>query len=192
VRGALAGLAFLRPSYSKVLLFAVLAITCFFGSIQTFAFIDDIPGVPKPPLYDEVRCVELWFPWVALSLPIHLAGWALRLWNLAKYLPSLSLGVKVPLISIAYSYALSCWTVSSWGRWLRSLRSRVAALSIGVGSSLVLVPLPLLLTYHASDPCLTLRSCSGFALILLVSTVYIVSIYGLARALAGLVRRARG
>jgi len=68
----------------------VLAITCFFGSIQTYAFIDDIPEVPKPPLYDEVRCVEFWFPWVALSLPIHLIGWVLGLWGLARYLPSLN------------------------------------------------------------------------------------------------------
>jgi len=51
------------------LLFAFISVA---GAIQAYAFIDDMPGVEKPPLYDQLRLFDFWFPWVLLIAPLGL------------------------------------------------------------------------------------------------------------------------
>lgn len=42
-------LLFLKPKVGVLVIFALLAFICVGGAIQSYAFIDDVPEVPKPP-----------------------------------------------------------------------------------------------------------------------------------------------
>jgi len=64
----------LKPSPNSLTLFAALTFICIGGVIQTYAFIDNVSGIPKPPLYDELSYFNLWFPWVLFVFPLHVIG----------------------------------------------------------------------------------------------------------------------
>jgi len=170
----------LKPSARSLALFMVFVFICIGGVIQTYAFIDDIPGVEKPPLYDQLSVLELWFPWILLAAPVHLLGDILDLWWLLELFPSL--GFRVPLASIAYSYILSCWTIYSWNKWVKYSRMKKYLVFVAITVSLMMSPLPVLFS-----PPVTLadisRFISGFVSILLVTITYIVSLIGLVRVL---------
>ncbi len=133
----------LRPDARVLALFVVFVFICIGGVIQTYAFVDEVPGVVKPPLYDQLQVLELWYPWILLSAPVHFLGGALRLWWLLNVFPELSPGFKIPLASIAFSYALSWWTFYSWDEWFKQRVRKVIALSLSLIASLMLYPAPL-------------------------------------------------
>ena len=173
-------LSFLKPTPKSLALFAVLAFICVGGAIQSYAFIDDIPEVPKPPLYDLLKPLELWVPWIFLAAPVHLLGSLLDLWWLLDYFPRLG-GVSAPVASVAYAYVISCWAAYSWDRWARHGRYGRLVPLVGVAlASIFHFPLVLLLTI---DPLgYAAFAISGFAFLAAVFAVYAVSIYGLYRA----------
>lgn len=67
----------LRPTPGKLIFFPVFAFLWVAGVTQTYAFIDDIPGVEKPPLYDVLRPFGFWFPWLIFSAPLYIVSGAL-------------------------------------------------------------------------------------------------------------------
>ena len=170
----------LKPNIKALALFIVFSFICIGGVIQTYAFIDDIPGIEKPPLYDQLSALELWFPWILLVAPLHILGAVLRLWWIINLFPELSSGFKIPLASIAFSYILSCWTVYSWDKWVKnSKRKMYAVLTIATVISLMMSPLPILFLPNITLVKL-LRFISGFIFILLITGTYITSLIGLA------------
>jgi len=58
----LRALRFLKPCPRRLLLFAFYASLSIAGVIQSYAFIDDVPGLERPPLYDQLRGFDFWFP----------------------------------------------------------------------------------------------------------------------------------
>lgn len=174
-------LSFLKPSARVLAIFALLAFICVGGAIQSYAFIDEIPEVPRPPFYDMLKPLELWAPWVFFAAPVHLLGRLLGLWWLLGYFPSLG-GISVPLASLAYAYLVSCWAVYSWDRWAKySGHGRLIPL-VGAAISLIL-HLPLMFPF-AGDPLgYAVFAISGFVFTAVVFAVYAVSIYGLYRAI---------
>mgnify|MGYP000173801779 CR=1 FL=1 len=167
---------FLRPDIRKLTLFGILSFICIGGVIQTYVFIGEESGIPKPPLYDTLRPFDLWLPWIIFALPVHLIGRLLNFWWLIEYFPNI--GFRLPLASIIYAYTISCWTIHVWDRWL-TYRGRRRVISIGIASVLLLyLPIvfqPLtILSYFT-------KIVSGFIFLSLILIVYIVSIYGLYR-----------
>ncbi len=168
------------------MLFAVLALICVGGAIQSYAFVKDVPEVPKPPLYDLLKPLELWPSWVFFTAPVHLLGSLLGLRWLLKYFPSLG-GISVPVASLAYAYVVSCWAVHSWNHWAR--HGRYGRLIPVVGVALTSVPflpralLPAVATLEVDPLEYAVRVVSGFAFLAVVFAVYTVSIYGLYKAL---------
>ncbi len=81
-----------KPDLHVLSLFAILALNCVGGVIQSYMFVDDVPGVPKPPLYDQLSFLELWFPWIVLTLPLHILAYRLGVSWLAKLFPQLAPG----------------------------------------------------------------------------------------------------
>ncbi len=118
----LKALGFLKPCPRGMLLFAFYAFLSIADAIQTYAFIDDIPGLEKPPLYDQLRGFEFWFPWVVFTLPIHLPIPLGQ--GIMKYFPSLG-AVKMSLGSVVYSYVAASWLVYAWDRWASASTLRV-------------------------------------------------------------------
>lgn len=173
------------------MLFAVLAFICVGGAIQSYAFIDDFPGVPKPPLYDLLKPLEIWPSWVFLAAPVHLLGSLLGLRWLLKYFPSLG-GVSAPVASLAYAYVVSCWAVYSWSRWARYGKYGRYTPLVGVALTSVLylprASLPVVAALEVDPLGYAVRTVSGFALLTVVFAVYAVSIYGLHKALGTALR----
>ncbi|MEA3459512.1 MAG: hypothetical protein U9R11_02370, partial [Chloroflexota bacterium] len=62
----------LKPDWKRFLIFALLAALIVGADIQAYAFVDDVPGIPKPPLYDLLRPFDLWAPAMLLIAPLAL------------------------------------------------------------------------------------------------------------------------
>jgi len=170
-----------KPNYVKLALFALFTFICIGGVIQSYAFIDDVPGIEKPPLYDQLSILELWFPWILLSTPVHLLGYLLGLWWIIKFFPEISPGFSIPLASIAYSYVLSSWAIHSWRKYVKTLaRLKRIVIIISLIITLILHPLPLILIL---TPNITLdyiiHSTSGFIFIFIIVLTYIIALVGL-------------
>jgi len=103
----------LKPNIKVVVLFTVFSFICIGGVIQTYAFVDDVSDIEKPPLYDQLSALKLWFPWILLATPLDLLGVVLGLWWLIDLFPEFASGFKIPIASIVFSYILSCWAVYS-------------------------------------------------------------------------------
>ncbi len=61
---------FIKPDWRKLVLFSVLLLIAAGGQIQSWGFSDD--PATKPPLYDLLRPLPLWFLWVLTMLPLFL------------------------------------------------------------------------------------------------------------------------
>jgi len=59
----------LKPNLHNIPLFILLAFISVGGVIQTYAFIDDADILPKPPLYDILKPLDLWFSMAILDSP---------------------------------------------------------------------------------------------------------------------------
>ena len=172
--------SFLKPTTKSLAIFTLLVFICIGGAIQSYAFIDDIPEIPKPPLYDLLKPLELWTPWIFFTFPIHLLGSLLGLWWLLKYFPKLG-GINIPIASLAYAYIISCWTVHSWDCWARhSKHGRLAPLVGVILASIPYLPIIPLLAVNPID--YATFAISGFTFLAIVSAVYTISIYGLYKA----------
>ena len=167
----------LRLDFMALALFGVFVFICIGGVIETYAFIDGVPGVVKPPLYDQLSSLELLLPWVILAAPVHVLGRALNLWWLLKLFPELSPGFKVPLVSIAYSYILAQWTTYSWSRWVRGSRKKVYAVILASLAISAIMESPLTLTSIPVRE--VIRAITGFVFTLLVIHSYLTSITGI-------------
>ena len=170
-------LRFLKPCPRRILLSAFYIFLSIAGAIQTYAFIDDIPGLERPPLYDQLRGFEFWFPWVLFTLPIHLPIPLSR--GVVRYFPSLG-AVKMPLGSIIYSYVAASWLVYVWDRWVSASARRVRG-------TLLMLPAVLASLSGLSPLLLSLRglayTLSRFVNLYLVYLFYAISLYGLYKAL---------
>ena len=171
-------LHFLKPDMRELVLFSVLAFICVGGVIQTYAFLDDVPGIPKPSLYDVLRPLELWFPWIILTLPTHFLGRLLNVWWLLRYFPEISPGFSFPLVSVIYAYILSCWTFHVWDKWLSKSPRRKLFIIAGIILAAIFNP-PITLLWAPFSLDYLLIVISGFIFLFLIFTVYAISIYGL-------------
>lgn len=179
-------LRFLWPGTRKLLLFGVFAFICVAGAVQTYAFIDDIPGTQKPPLYDQLRAFDFWLPWIIFTAPLHIplsiiCGMFDLCDPIFSYFPRLG-DVMFPVSSVAYSYLAASWMVHSWDRWMpraasttRRLLLLLPLVATGVMAGPAMVSLPL-------RPREAAFSISTFLLVYAILAFYSISGYGLYRA----------
>ncbi|MBC7232458.1 MAG: hypothetical protein H5T68_04350 [Chloroflexi bacterium] len=80
--------------------------------IQSYAFVDDVPGVNKPPLYDLLRPFDFWAPAMLLIMPMALLTLPLQWLGFSP----LSSPLVWPLQAI-YLYFLSCLLAFGHDRW---------------------------------------------------------------------------
>jgi len=158
----------LKPDIQKVLLFTILSFICIGSAIQSYTFVKDIPDIPI--LYDLLKLLAIWPSWVFLAMPVHLLGGLLGLWHLLRYFPSLD-SVKMPIVSIIYSYILASWTIYSWDKWFKNSRIKNFLLLLGIGLAII------------NSPPISILSLSCFIFLSIVFITYIISIYGLVKLL---------
>ncbi|MBC7262323.1 MAG: hypothetical protein H5T63_09940, partial [Chloroflexi bacterium] len=82
------------------------------GYIQAYAFVDDVPGMVQPPLYDLLRPFDFWAPAMLLIMPMALLSLPLQWLGFSP----LSSPMLWPLQAI-YIYSLSCLLVFGHDRW---------------------------------------------------------------------------
>lgn len=102
---------FLKPEWRKILIFAVLAALMVGADIQAYAFVDDVPGVPKPPLYDLLRPFDLWAPAMLLIAPLALLTMPLNRMGICPMCRPYSF-----LLTVLYLYLLSSFLIFAYGR----------------------------------------------------------------------------
>ena len=83
----------MRQVIRVLCLSGILCFICIGGAIQTYAFIDETPGLGEPMLYDMLQSLN----WIVLAAPVHLLGRALRLRWLLHYLPDVGAGIRLPV-----------------------------------------------------------------------------------------------
>lgn len=181
----LKGLAsFFKPSPLKILLFLCFAFLWVAGVTQTYAFLDDVSGIEKPPLYDLLKPFGFWFPWVLFSAPLYAASALICLpYDICSIIISVFPGMgglKFPVAGMGYSYLASSWMVYSWRKWFTTPLSRRLALLIPIAPTLLLAsPMSALMLMRSSEAIFAL---SSLLLIYFVATFYSISIYGVYRA----------
>jgi hypothetical protein len=87
--------------------------------IQAFAFVDDVPGATKPPLYDALLPFDFWVPGMLLILPLAVVSTPLEWLGLSL----LSSPLIWPL-QILYLYVLSCLLVFGHDHWAKDMATR--------------------------------------------------------------------
>jgi len=180
----------LKPNLLKIGFFMLFAFIWLGGVIQSYAFMDDVSGIEKPPLYDLLRSISIYPSYVFFSLPIYVPAMVLcSVYDFCsvifQMLPSIG-GVKFPLIGLIYCYVVSAWISYSWGRWIISRRAKLITL-LGCFSTLLVTHFPLLLT-----PLRTLEEMiyivSNLILDYFVFFSYIVAGYGIFKGLSIILR----
>ncbi len=167
----------LKPNPKSIALFLLLSFICIGGVIQTYAFIDAIPGLPKPPLYDQLRPFDLWVPWIFLAAPLFIVAHLFGLERLTIFYPELSVGIKPPIGSIIYVYILSNWFFHAWDG-IKTKKRKSLILILGAILASFFHP-PLIPLWNDSIWNLLLFSLSGFLLLTTVFSIYLTSLYGL-------------
>jgi len=174
----------LKLDVRKILLTTVLSIICIGGVIQTYAFIDDVPGIPKPPLYDLFKPLNFWTPWILFTAPLHILGYVLNLYGLIEYFPELGAGLKFPLLSIIYTYLVSSVAITTYDRWLRNTHYKGLPLILGIIIAIIFNP-PFIVTLNLD---FIVFMVSGFLFLTLIFTVLIIATYGVFKILRSLSR----
>lgn len=95
---------FLKPDWRKGLLFALFLLLAAGGQIQAWAFTDD--PATKPPLYDLLRPLPLWFAWIITMVPLF--GLMAILRSLGWSYSGAGLNVAYRIALIIYYYLLAC------------------------------------------------------------------------------------
>ncbi len=171
------------PDPRKLAIFTALSLICVGGVIQSYAFTDEVPGIPKPPFYDILKPFSIWPAWVLLATPLYILSRIFNLTYLVDYLPPLG-GVKTPLFSVLYSYILSCWSIYVWDKWLKTDKLKHLILALGVLTAFVINP-PIILT---SFPERASYILSGFILISIVMILYSIALYGFIKFLSSIMK----
>lgn len=180
-------LGFLWPGTRKLLLFAMFAFLCVAGVIQAYAFIDDVPGIEKPLLYDQLRTFDFWLPWIIFTAPFHIplsiiCGMFDFCTPIFSFFPRLG-AVRFPVSSVVYSLLASSWLVHSWDRWISGAASMTRRF---------ILVIPLVMTGIMAGPTMFLLpfvpqeatfSISTFLLVYAILTFYSISCYGLYRVI---------
>jgi len=104
--------ALLKPNWRKVLATTLMLAFLAAAYIQSYAFVDDVPGVTKPPLYDLLRPFAFWSSGMLLIMPLALLSTPLQWLGLSP----LSSPLIWPL-QVVYVYLLSCLLVFAHDRW---------------------------------------------------------------------------
>ncbi len=171
------------PDSRKLAIFTALSLICVGGVIQSYAFIDEVPGIPKPPFYDLLKPFSIWPAWVLLAAPLYIISYIFNLTYLVDRLPPLG-GVKIPLFSVLYSYILSCWSIYVWDKWLKTDKLKHLILGLGVFTAFIINP-PIILTSFPGGVSYIL---SGFLLISIITVLYSIALYGFIKLLASLAK----
>jgi hypothetical protein len=110
---------FLKPDGRRLVATLLMVALLVAAYIQAFAFVDDVPGATKPPLYDTLLPFDFWVPGMMLILPLAVIcaplGWL--------GLSPLSSPLIWPL-QILYLYVLSCLLVFGHDHWVKELAAR--------------------------------------------------------------------
>lgn len=107
-----------HPDHRRIVASFLMFTLIMAGRIQAYAFVDDVPGVEKPPLYDMLSPFDFWSPSMFLLLPIILAGSVAA--RVIPELSSLATGKTAFLALAAYIYMLSSLLFYSHDRWGRN------------------------------------------------------------------------
>lgn len=109
----------LKPDWRRLVVTALMLALLTAAYIQAFAFVDDVPGATKPPLYDTLLPFGFWVPGMMLILPLALVSAPLGWLGLSP----LSSPLIWPL-QIIYLYLLSCLLVFGHDHWAENIAPR--------------------------------------------------------------------
>jgi hypothetical protein len=115
----------LKPDWRRLLATVLMLALLAAAYIQAFAFVDDVPGATKPPLYDTLLPFDFWVPGMMLILPLALVSAPLQLLGLSP--------MSSPLIwplQIGYVYLLSCLLVFGHDHWAKGIVPRWRRLAV--------------------------------------------------------------
>ena len=128
----------LRPDWRRLVATILMVALLVAAYIQAFAFVDDVPGATKPPLYDSLLPFDFWVPGMMLILPLAVVSAPLEWLGISL----LSSPLVWPL-QILYLYLLSCLLVFGHDHWAKYLAARWRRL---------IVILPVVLTFALWAP----------------------------------------
>lgn len=114
---------FLKPTPSKIIIFAFFMVIVAGGSVQTWAFSGKDMGTPKPFLYDILKPLPFWVLWMYLSLPLFVVS------------VPFSIVASGPLflpLNMIYFYTLASLMVSSYERYGSTFTKKFWAILIGL------------------------------------------------------------
>ena len=177
----------LKPRVRTLMLFSILTFICIGGAIETQVFIDN---VEKSPILNYIGNLDLLWPWILLSFPIHVLASILKLWWLLNYFPEIVPYVKLPIASIIYAYIVSCWVYYVWHRFIcgkSNLKRIVITLSFTLPitqyipsiTSLIINLISRINVLSRLNLKFIIFVVSGYIFTAIVVFVYIVSIVGL-------------
>ncbi len=163
----------LKPDGRRLLATILMVALLFAAYIQAFAFVDDVPGATKPPLYDTLLPFDFWVPGMLLILPLALVSAPLQ----ALGLSPLSSPLILPL-QIGYVYLLSSLLVFGHDHWARHIAPRwrtgvvilpalIAILLWSSGMSAAIRSLPHMIPFFLSSTLLSACVLSLYAYIAL-------------------------
>ena len=115
----------LKPDRRRLLATVIMLALLVAAYIQAFAFVDDVPGATKPPLYDTLLPFDFWVPGMILILPLALAGTLLGSFGVYP----LSSPLIWPL-QVAYLYLLSSLLVFGHDHWAMDIAPRWRKLAV--------------------------------------------------------------
>jgi len=172
----------LKPDGRRVVATALMLALLAAAYIQSFAFVDDVPGATKPPLYDALLPFDFWVPGIMLILPLTLLSTLLGLLGISI----LSSPMIWPL-QIAYVYVLASLLVFGHDHWAKDIAPRWRRLA-------VVVPVLIAIVLWAPGILSALRSLPHMIPFFLSSTLLsgcVLALYAYVTLCAGLALRKR-
>jgi len=173
----------LKPTKIKLTLFMLFAFIWTAGVIQTYVFVDDVPDLEKPPLYDVLRPFDFWSAWIYLSTPFYLLASLMCLpydfcSTLFSYFPAMG-HTKFPIAGILYCYLASSFMGFSWSRYVNNNKRKKLILLITLIPTAVLTSPSLVIIFLKPEN--TTFILSTYATTYLVTLFYTITIYGIYR-----------
>ena len=183
-----------KPTLGKVLLFIMFAFLWIAGVIQTYAFIDDVPGLEKPPLYDYLRPFSFWFSWLVFSAPFYLLSTLLCTpvdfcSAILSSFPDMG-AVKFPLAGVIYSYAAASFTAYTWRTHIKTPRKKRQTLLTALIPTIILNGTMFFILLI--EPNRILFVLSSYLTMYLVMLFYVISIYGAYKIIRNVINRGVG
>ncbi len=108
------------------------------GRIQAYAFVDDVPGVEKPPFYDVLKPFDFWSPSMFLLLPLIALGSMAAI--VTPGVSALATGGIGHLILASYVYLFSSLLFYSHDMWGAGRIPRKAVLVLYTVFCILLMP----------------------------------------------------